>query len=132
MKFKNHISIILVFFLLVSNVGLAFNVHYCGEKIESISLKTETSSINTEKGCCKKIASKKNSCCKDKVFHFQQKSDNLIVKAFSPHFDSYLIEEWNPIVFCNHSNFKNSQITSYCDANAPPLYKLYSQYIFYA
>jgi len=133
MNFKKHISIILAFFLLVSNVGLAFNVHYCGKKIASISLKTQTLSSNSEKGCCEKIIAKKDSCCKDKVFHFQQKSDNLIVKAFSLHFDSFLISEWNPIVFCGYSNFKNSQITTYyCDANAPPLYKLYSQYILYA
>ncbi|PWA06475.1 HYC_CC_PP family protein [Flavobacterium psychrotolerans] len=134
MKFKKHISIFLAFFLLVSNVGLAFNVHYCGDVIASVSIKTEIYLQNTEKGCCKKNTAKKYSCCKDKVFQFQQKSDNLIAKAFAIHADySFLMEEWSLIVFTSGSNFKNSQITTYyCDANAPPLFKLYNQYIFYA
>ncbi len=134
MKFKKHISIFLALFLLVSNVGLAFNVHYCGKNIASISLKTAIPVQNFEKGCCEKIASKKHSCCSDKVFSFQQKADNLIIKAFSFQADYFfIVEEWNPIVFSSFSNFKNSQITSYyCDANAPPLFKLYHQYIFYA
>ena len=134
MKFKKHISIFFAFFLLLSNIGLAFNVHYCGKNIASISLKAAIPAQNFEKGCCEKITQKKHSCCSDKVFSFQQKSDNLIVKAFSFHSDFlFTIKEWTPIVFSSISNFKNSQITTYfCDANAPPLFKLYRQYIFYA
>ena len=134
MKFKKHISIILACFLLVSNLGLAFNVHYCGKNIASVSLKSDLPFQNSEKGCCGKVITKKNKCCKDKVFHFQQKSDNVIVKAFVFHFDySFSNDKWNPIVFYAVPSFKNSQITSYyCDANAPPFYKLYSQYVFYA
>jgi len=82
MKFKKHISFFLAFFLLVSHVGLAINVHYCGSSISSISLKTTPSSQNSEKGCCEKTTSKKDSCCKDKVFRFQQKTDNFITKTF--------------------------------------------------
>jgi hypothetical protein len=62
MKFKKHISILLAFFLLVSNVGLAFDVHYCGEKVASIQpfyLKSGEVSNSVEKGCCEKKASKK-------------------------------------------------------------------------
>jgi hypothetical protein len=134
MKFKKHISLFLAFFLLVSNVGLAVNVHYCGKSISSISLNTVISSQNSEKGCCEKTTSENDSCCKDKTFHFQQKTDNLIVKAFAFQTDTaYLIEDWNPITFISFSNFKKIQATSYyCDAHAPPLFKLYNQYIFYA
>jgi hypothetical protein len=38
MNFKKQISIFLAILLLVSNVGLAFNVHYCGGEIASVSL----------------------------------------------------------------------------------------------
>jgi hypothetical protein len=134
MKFKKHISILLAFFLFVSNVGLAFDVHYCGGEIASVSLKSSISSQNSEEGCCEKIVSEKESCCKNKVVHFQKKSDDLITKAFSLNADfTFLIEEWNPIVFSPKLNFKSSEKTSYrSDAHAPPLFKLYSQYIFYA
>ena len=123
----------LAFILLVSNVGLAFNVHYCGKEIASVSLNTIVSQP-TEKGCCEKIVTKKNNCCKDKVVNFQKKSDNAIIKAFfyNYHF-SFLIQEWQTIVFSSNKNFKNIQRDAYfCEANAPPLFKLYSQYIFYA
>lgn len=134
MKFKKHISIFLAIFLLLSNIGFALNVHYCGEKIASISLNSAIPSQNTEKGCCEKSTPKKHNCCKDKVFHFQQKSDNLIVKAFVFHGEySFFSEEWTSIIFSAISNFESTQITSYfCDANAPPLFKLYHQYVFYA
>jgi hypothetical protein len=133
MSIKKCTSLFLAFLLLVSNVGLAFNVHYCGEEIASVSFNAIVSQT-TEKGCCEKIVAKKDNCCKDKVVNFQKKSDNATVKAFS--FDShffFLIQEWQTIVFSSNKIFKSTQTTTYfCDANAPPLFKLYSQYIFYA
>lgn len=133
MIFKKQICLFLAFFLLVSNVGLAFNVHYCGNKIASVSLKSNFTAANSEKNCCG-VIEKKSSCCKDKVINFQKKSDNFIVKAFSFQVDSpFIVQEWNPIYFTECSIFKSNKITSYfCDANAPPLFKLYSQYVFYA
>jgi hypothetical protein len=133
MKFKRQISLLLAFFLLVSNMGFAFNVHYCGDDVSSVSLKTAFLSQNSEDNCCG-IVKKKSHCCNDKVVHFQKKADHLILKSFSfnPDF-TFLIEEWNPIAFFAIKNFKNSQTTTYyCDANAPPFFKLYRQYIFYA
>ena len=60
--------------------------------------------------------------------------DNAIVKAFLFELNvPFLIQQWQPVVFSLISNFKGTQTTTYyCDANAPPLFKLYSQYIFYA
>lgn len=134
MKLKKYIIVILSFLLLFSNAGLAFNVHYCSDKIVSVSLKSNIPSQETNKGCCEKSTDKEQSCCKNKVFHFQQKQDTLISKAFAFHLDySFILHEWNPIVFSSVSFFEKSQIsTYYCDVNAPPLYKLYSQYVFYA
>ena len=133
MNIKRCISLFLAFLLLVSNVGFAFNVHYCGGEIASISV-NRIALQQVKKGCCAKKVEKEDSCCKDKVVNFQKKSDNTILKVFS--IDSpfyFIIEEVQIIVFSSNENLKNSQATSYfCDANAPPLFKLYSQYIFYA
>lgn len=134
MKFKTQISIFLAVLILVSNVGFAFNVHYCGGKISSVSLNSALQSVQSEKGCCeKKVTSKKDSCCKDKKIVFQKKTDNGIVKSFSFQFDYvFLVTEFQPVVFQLVPNFKNNQTLSYyCDANAPPLFKLYSQYLLY-
>ena len=72
MKFKKYISVLLAIFILVSNVGLAFKVHYCMDTIASISLQSEFQNTSSEKGCCG-VLEKKSSCCKDKVFHYQKK-----------------------------------------------------------
>ena len=41
--------------------------------------------------------------------------------------------DWKPNFILPITNFKiNSIPTYFCDANAPPCFKLYSQYIFYA
>lgn len=133
MKFRKHISLVLAFLILVSNVGMAFNVHYCGTKIASISLNSSLVP-SSEKGCCEKIISKKDNCCKNKIVYFQKKSENDSFKYFSfpaPFFA--VIQEIKPVVFNSNTNFKSIENTTYyCDANAPPLFKLYSQYIFYA
>lgn len=141
MKFKKHISFFLAFFLLLSNVGVAIDVHYCCGEIASVKpviWETIEYQNTVEESCCPPKASsnleKNDSCCKDKVVHFQKKSENVIIKSisFQPDFN-FLFEEWNPIFFSEIPNFENSLTTSYyCDANAPPLFKLYHQYIFYA
>jgi hypothetical protein len=133
MNFKKHISLFLAFFLLVSNSGMAFNVHFCGDEIASVSLKTDYKSKESEKNCCG-INEEKSHCCKDKVIHFEKKSDNTILKAFSLNaVSAFIFEEWRPIVFSSNQCFKNSRPASYfCDAHAPPLFKQYHRYIFYA
>ena len=135
MRFKKHISILLAFLILGSNVGLAFNVHYCGGEISSVSLNTTLPSVQSEKGCCeKKVVSKKDSCCKDKKIVLKEKADDKIVKSFSFQFDYvFLVPIYQPAVFTALPSFKNNLSPAYyCDANAPPLFKLYNQYIFYA
>lgn len=133
MNFRKQICSLLAVLLLVSNVGFAFNVHYCGDEIASVSLKSAFSSSNTEKNCCG-IVEKKSHCCKDKVFHFQKKSETSTFNVFTFNSDILILNnDWNPIVTISTPNFKRNSITAYsCDANAPPFFKLYSQYIFYA
>lgn len=133
MKFKGYICLLVVFSLLVSNMGLAFNIRYCGNEITSVTLKTPVQDQNIEKYCCG-VVEKKSHCCKEKEVKFQKKTDNLIQKIVPFHADfTFSITEWNPAVFSFILNFKNSQSASYyCDANAPPFFKLYHQYIFYA
>ena len=134
MIFKKHISIFLTFFLLVSNLGLAFNVHYCEDKIESITLSTLPVSLKKEAidECCG-IVEKESSCCNDKIIKAEIKVDQIIVKTatFNPDFVP-VTNYWKPLVFTSNLNFKKrDNYTYYCNANASPLYLLYSQYTFY-
>ncbi|MFM9826000.1 HYC_CC_PP family protein [Flavobacterium sp.] len=133
MIIKKQLSVFLSIFILVSNLGLAFNVHYCNDAIASISLRSQFQYSSAEKNCCGSFK-KKSSCCQDKVFHFQKKSENVSFDSltFSPYF-TFTVDNWNPFVFNENLIFKSEKTRPYyCDANAPPLFKLYHQFIFYA
>lgn len=130
MNLKKCTGVFLAFLLLVSNIGFAFDVHYCGGKIASVSLST---TVSPEKKCCG-AKEKKSSCCKDKVVKFEKKSDDATFKVFFFQIAfPAVIQEFKPLAFLSVPNFKSKEIISYySDANAPPLYQLYHQYIFYA
>lgn len=133
MNFKKHISILLTFFLLVSNLGLAFNVHYCEDEIASVSLSTVSASHEAEDDCCG-VVEKDSKCCNDKIIKAEVKSDLIIVKSLS--FDALFLpvdHSWKPMVLVPERNFTTKENTAYyCDVHAPPLYLLYSQYTFYS
>jgi len=133
MIFKKHLSILLTVLLLVSNLGLAINVHYCADEIASITVNVAPDSAKVVDECCG-IVEEEPGCCNDKIIKAEIKSDQIIVKSLS--FDPTLLSfiyDWKPVVFISKSYFKQKDnITYYCDANAPPLYLLYSQYTFYA
>jgi len=132
MNLKKCTGLFLAFLLLVSNIGFAFDVHYCGGKIASVSLNTTVEPV-VEKKCCGS-KDKKNSCCKDKVVHFEKKSDNATFKFFFFQFAfPAVIQDYKPLAFLALPSFKKKEVLSYySDANAPPLFKLYHQYIFYS
>lgn len=132
MKFKKHISIFLAILFLSSNIGLAFNVHYCDDVIASISLKTSIEKNNSCSSCCVNEKSDSN-CCTDKELKVDKKTDNVIVKPISFQFDNLLISSQNyqTVLFDIPSTIISISTKYYCEANAPPFYKLYNQYIFY-
>lgn len=131
MILKRHISIFLAILLLASNFGLAINVHYCEDKVSSVTV--GSSGNNAEEECCGAIE-KESKCCHDKIVKSDEKSDQILVKSqtFEAHYIP-IVHDWNPItVSFNIKTPKRGAITYYCEANAPPLYLLYSQFTFYA
>lgn len=133
MKIRKHISILLATLLLVSNVGLAFNVHYCGDEIASVSLNNPFFNKNSEDYCCG-IAEKKSNCCNDKVIKFDKKPDNSVVKivGFQIH-TPFIFQDWKPIVFGKKTVLKNCKVSSYTfNTNSPPIFMRNCQLIFYA
>ena len=139
MKISKCTSLFLACLILVSNVGLAFSVHYCGGKIAAITSvygvanAIDAESVPVKKSCCGATENEDKSCCDNKVIKVKESSDGLI-KTFSFHIDSaFTIQNWKPIAFEPVSENISSQTSDYyCDAHAPPLYRLYSQLLFYA
>lgn len=129
----------LAFLLLVSNIGLAVNVHYCAGEIASVSSGYNIGEIREipvmpEEACCKELKAVGKKCCSDKIVDLEDKTDDVVVKTFSFQIEMPFVgHDWKPLVFPSANNLQSAQIVSYyCDAHAPPLFKLYSQYIFYA
>lgn len=141
MRIKKFTSLFLAILLLCSNFGIAINVHYCGDKIASLSstfalLSIQKNNTSYKKSCCCLVVKeKKDSCCKDKLLDLKKDTKDVVVKTFSFQVDAAL-----PLVKLNESiiadgrkNLGQRGVTAYCcSPNAPPLFKLYKQYIFYA
>ena len=139
MIIKKCTSLFLVLLILVSNVGLAFNVHYCGGEIAGISSAYSIAETTSQpdsfanRGCCAAKAKEGKTCCDTKIIKLKEKAD-VVVKTFSFQLDvPFVVQNWEPITFVSQTKIFHPQTLSYyCDAHAPPLYQLYSQYIFYA
>jgi len=69
MVLKRTLVILFCFFYFLSSVGVAFNLHYCGGKLKSISF-----SHSDEKNCCGKKMKSKN-CCKEKSVVYKVKGN---------------------------------------------------------
>ncbi len=147
MKINRHISILLSLLILVSNIGLALNVHYCMGQVSAVTLAYKLQEPcndhhthghekhEPKKACCSAKADEHKSCCDDDVVKLQDKSEGkVIVKSLQLDLGSFCaINEWKPVQFYELAEADAQQILSfYCEANAPPLFKLYCRYIFYA
>jgi hypothetical protein len=139
MQYKKHIALLLAFFLLASNSGLALNVHYCGDSIAAVSTvfsKEEVCEVPIveEKSCCAKVTTNHKKCCSDKEINLDDDTEKIVIKSFSLDLDSiFIFNEWQSIQFSTVVSHSYTQPFEYCcDTNAPPLYQLYSQYILYA
>jgi hypothetical protein len=148
MQFKKHIILFLAFSLLLSSSGLAFNVHYCGEKIAAISSVFTSKEVcddskNTlsnelakkpESACCSKKKINHKKCCSNKEVNLKDKYDKFTSKLISFDIDlQYFFTPWMLISFSLGATIQKSQsVGYYCNANAPPLYKIFCQLLFYA
>lgn len=135
MQLKKRTSILLAFLILFSNLGLAFNVHYCEDKIASVSLNTIVSEpcIEDVKSCCA-VQSSHEKCCSNKIIKAEKKNDIFFSKSINLDFQqTYLLHESSFLEKRNLFFFSKKEFSSfYCDSNAPPFYKLYCQLVLYA
>jgi hypothetical protein len=141
MQFKKCTSLFLAILLLVSNLGLAFNVHYCGDKIASFSSAFSTiQNYESQESfqsdcCCVRQYQGEDSCCKDEVIDLKKESKDELIKTLLFQIDApFVLVKSTEFLFAKAEKItsKNNITAYYCSPNAPPLFKLYKQYIFYA
>jgi hypothetical protein len=133
MLMKKPLSLLLAFFMLLSQFGFAFQVHYCGDSIASVQLNALAVTQNVEDDCCG-IVEKETSCCNDKTIQLSKKSDTFIPIQHATTsailvVSSHTTADW----FCPSygSAITPTIPTYYWESHAPPLFKLYSQFIYY-
>lgn len=150
MKLNRHISILLAVLILASNVGLAFNVHYCGNEVSSVSLAYKAEEPCNDhhkkaphkhghdtnaKACCSAIGDDHEACCKNDLVKLEDKSDGkVIVKSLQLDLSPFCeAADWKPAQFYILAPVATIEDPSfYCESHAPPLFKLYCRYILYA
>lgn len=141
MKFRKCIGTCLALLVLVSNTGLAFNIHFCKGAIASIS-----SAYNTDEACVKivetapkkccasKVQDTHEDCCKNKLINLDEKSDDGIVKSFKFEIAAPYYFKGSSLVAHFHDAPANTSVRPVMPAerHSPPLFKLYSQFLLYA
>lgn len=138
MNFKKHISIFLALFILLVNSSASLVLHYCHDQIASVSLVYQENKLvdsTEEDSCC--VADDKSdekSCCSNEEIKVDKKIDYSILKGFQFNFLAVHFENKTPSFFNEVDVLATNKkmLDYYCDSNAPPFYKLYSQLIFYA
>ena len=135
MKFKKHICVFVTLLVFLANIGYSFTVHYCNDTIASVSLNS-----NFEEPCKEPVVSccaKDNihdSCCSNKIIKVEKKHDNFINKSLNFESNSAILNTNASCIFSSKSqNFSTQKCPAfYCESNAPPIYKLNCQLVFYA
>jgi hypothetical protein len=133
---KRFTAILLTTFILISNLGLAFNIHYCHNEIASVSLSFEQEeSCNENPNSCCASSDNHKKCCSETTIKTDKKSDDILVKSFQLDLQQFVAntQHWD-FNFSKEivSIKKNNLIENYSESNSPPLYKLYCQLVLYA
>jgi hypothetical protein len=138
MQIKKYFTILLAILVLVSNSGLAFNVHFCEDKIASITTVFSKEEVcvtpkKEKETCCAKLEKTDKKCCSDKEVNLKNKTEKVVVKTFIDA-DLFLFSNKYEVLISSSifKGIKNEICAYFYNSNSPPLYLLYSQYIFYA
>jgi hypothetical protein len=139
MNIKKHIGIFLALFILLVNSSASLVLHYCNDEIAYVSLVYQNNKLidsASEDSCCASdsIESEEEGCCSNEKINTENKIDYSILKDFQFDFSAVHFLNETPEFFAETAYFYSStkSVDYYCNSNAPPFYKLYSQLIFYA
>lgn len=137
MKFKRNIAIAFTCYYMMICVGLTLTVHFCGGMLAGVSAITQVE-VNDDapatEACCVAKAKTNKDCCNDAIIDLSEVKDDSLFSSvdLSEQFIA-VIPELSSIVFKTIVFENKVALPNYTfQSNAPPLYKLYSTYIFYA
>lgn len=141
MFFRKSISVLLASMLLFLNMGLGVIAHYCKGELAEISSFYSVAEdscemqadLSEKKSCYAKETLIPDSCCENEVISFEENQPKITefvsFDLFSPAvLTSYA---WQGFQIEAVSIQEKNKPEYAFESNAPPLYKLYTQYVFY-
>lgn len=124
--------------ILFSNSGWALSFHYCKDELASVSFsyvqnyEEDTDSCGIADSCCGEDGEHQD-CCDDQTVESSKSDSNLITKVLELDLCTFILPNVLPTFNnINALKSKKSNIAFYVDLNAPPLYDLFCQLVFYA
>nr|WP_317631528.1 hypothetical protein [uncultured Flavobacterium sp.] len=141
--FQKFLSVVFATLIFASQSGMAFNLHYCKGALASVTLgeakeicEIDVKDVTSEKKCCAKKQASHKECCKDSKIDLKEiSSDDVITKNFKVDLSFFYFQEYQfklkNVVSTPVKQAQKFYTTTYA-TNAPPLYKLYCQFLLYA
>ena len=135
MNFRKILSVFLATLVLFLSTNFALNIHSCQGVVATIQTTFDTEepcnhnhSAVSDISCHNQID--EANCCSDKII--QADIDDIVLESSQMSF-VFICKEISALPTKTFANFNSNKILTYfCDANGPPLYKLYQKRIFYA
>jgi hypothetical protein len=124
-------------YYLIICVGLTITLHFCGGSLESLStFKTELicSEQPSKTSCCSERKEISSDCCNDSVLDLSDIDEDSLFHEFK-FIDQFVIlpSNLNYFIFNQKKILNKVFLSNYIfDSNAPPLYKLFGNFIYYA
>ena len=141
---RKFINILLSALILFSNSGWAISFHYCQDHLSSVSLEYITSSVDEEVSDCADMDSccasenddSDKKCCDNTAISSSISDSTSVVKALElqlqPFVVSSLVFPTLEVVSIPQTVKKAITRDFFLQLNAPPLYELYCQRVFYS
>lgn len=134
-------SVFLASMLLFLNLGLGVIAHYCKGELAEISglysLVEDScemqADLSEKKSCCAEETLIPDSCCKNEVISFEENQPKITEFVSFDFFSPAVITAyvWQNFKLESVSIQEKNKPEYAFESNAPPLYKLYTQYVFY-
>lgn len=116
-------------------VGITLTIHFCGGMLASVSAApTVEVCESVPDSCCIKAGKFDEDCCNDSVIDLSEVSDDSLIDSsdISKQFVAIIPDVVDISFKTTRFNNKITLPNYTFQSNAPPLYKLYGSYIYYA
>ena len=139
MKFKMQKILFLAFFVLVSNSGIAFTIHFCGGKLAAITSENNVKSIcETPKQkivdtCCETQDQDLKKCCSHKKISLKGCVEKFVIKTTADVNKLFFLipSSFTTLIISTSKGAITQRTLFFGTTNSPPLYLLHQQFTFY-